>query len=104
MTTKEYYKSILHDIGCFTLFPRWVSPTSFTDFDERQRYWSRMRKREGAIAKKVGGTYYHWWIITYEDGKEELAYLTQKKGLVKRGIIFRRRIPYWAIKDIRIAF
>ena len=72
-----------------------------------------MAEAYGNFTKRVDSTDWHWYVVTYRDGREELTYFKVRRLLVPhggrlcRGILFPR---YWGVTqyehttDIRLAF
>ena len=78
-------------------------------------YWQGVMRRYGNTQKELSSTSYRWRIITYDDGRRELAYLKERAGglltgispAIYRGFIFPRLIGYGTyahIKTIKLAF
>ena len=108
---KEEIKNYLADLRHFKLFPRRYK----TPQGRPLSYWTEVSRRYGNTMKAINGCDYHWRIITYDDGRRELAYLrVLQDGLLSgaypsiyKGIVIPRRISYGTfahIKDIRLAF
>jgi len=107
--SKEYLKYFLRDLSRFKLFHKRYKPTKGGDAE----YWKKTSRAYGNFCKKVRCSDYHWYIITFKDGREELAYLRvwtlfiPHGGRLCRGYFFPR---YWSLtdyehtKDIRLAF
>lgn len=84
-----------------------------TTMGKTQEYWAKVAREHGNFKKRVDVTRYRWWVITYRDGRQELAYFRVRRavnphgGRLCRGIIFPR---IWSVadhehtKDIRLAF
>jgi hypothetical protein len=93
-------KRTLSDLRYLTLFPKGVAvPQGLTT-----EQWAEVSRRRGRIAKAVSCTDRHWRVVTFQDGHEELAYLTARRGYVYRGLLLRRLLPVWAVKGTRTAF
>ena len=98
----------LRDLRHFRLFPKRYK----TSKGRSRAYWSKVSRAYGNFTKRVASSDYHWYVITYKDGREELAYFRMwyivipHKGRLCRGIIPH----YWSVmqfehtKDIRLAF
>lgn len=78
-------------------------------------YWQGVMRRYSNTQKELSSTDYRWRIITYDDGRRELAYLKERAGglftgrypAIYRGIIIPRMIDYGTyahIKKITLAF
>lgn len=105
----NHMDNFLQDIRHFKLFPKRYKTTQGKDAD----YWRKVSREYGNFKKRVDGTGYHWYVITFKDGRKELAYfkiwrmVIPHGGRLCRGIIFPR---YWGthqyehVKDIRLAF
>ena len=99
----------MQDICYFKLLPKRYKTTQGKD----AKYWSRVSREYGNFKKSVDCTDYHWYVITFKDGRKELAYfriwriVIPHGGRLCRGIIFPR---YWSpmqyehVKEIRLAF
>ena len=106
-----FLKSYWNDLRCFTLFPkRYKTPQGLS-----AEHWHKVTREYGNMQKRLRQSDMRWRIITYDDGRRELAYLKERSGglltgmtpAIYRGIIFPKmiRIGQFAhIKDIRIAF
>ena len=104
-------QSYIHDLKCLTLFPkRYKTPQG-----KSSEYWGQVMRRYDNMGKKISCSDYHWRIITYDDGREELAYLRVLKGglfsglssAIYRGPFIPHMISYGTfshITDIRLAF
>ena len=104
-------QSWLRDLLCYTPFPkRYATPQG-----KSSRYWSKVMRRYGNTIKQIESSDYHWRIITYKDGRRELAYLRVLQGglfsglypAIYRGLIIPHRIGYGTfshITNIRLAF
>lgn len=109
---------ILNDLRYYHIFPkRYAQPLDAVPSDARgrARYWRAVSKRYGDEEKRLSCTDYHWHIITYKDGRKELAYLRSLKGglfgggtpAIFRGILIPRKMShttYSCIENIRLAF
>lgn len=92
------------DLRYLTLFPK--------DYGVPQgksaEYWRKVSRDYGNRYKRVCACDYKWYVITFKDGRRELAYITpnQKYHVLRRGIIPRRwRLTQFAhVKDMRLAF
>ena len=75
-------------------------------------YWGFVQRSYWNFKKRVDYSGYHWYVITFKDGRKELAYFRVCKWVLPRqGRLCRGLIPrHWAItqyervKDIRLAF
>lgn len=111
--TKEEIKYLLRDLRYFTLIPKKYKTTRIADFDERNAYWSKVAKDYYNFKKRVDSSDYHWYVITYKDGRKELAYfkvwrlvLPHGGGLCRLALVRRYfgTQEYEHVKDIRLAF
>lgn len=103
----------MQDICYFKLFPKRYKTTQIADRKAREVYWRKVGRAYGNFKKSVDCTDYHWYVITFKDGRKELAYfriwriVIPHGGRLCRGIIFPR---YWSpmqyehVKEIRLAF
>ena len=77
--------------------------------------WDYIMRRYGNYEKEIESSGYRWRVISYDDGRKELAYLRVLSGgiftgrypAIYRGIIIPKMITYQVfshIKDIRLAF
>lgn len=66
--------------------------------------WLAEGRRRWRWKKTIDNSIYHWYTITFKDGRREIAYLTTGRGDIRRGLLFRQYIPYWAIERIDVAF
>lgn len=76
-------------------------------------YWSAIARDYYNFKKQVDNSGYHWYVITYKDGRTELAYFKVRRlvfphgGTLCRGLLIHR---FWDIrkyehtKSIRLAF
>lgn len=109
MTNKELIKSYWNDLRCAKLFPKWYKTSKGQSAD----YWHGVSRAYGNFKKRVDSSGYHWYIITFKDGRKELAFfkvwyqVIPHGGRLCRGLLFPR---YWSVtqyehtKDIRLAF
>ena len=105
----EYF---FKDIRYFKLFHKKYKPTQIADYKERCEYWSKVGRAYNNFKKRVDCSYYHWYVITYKDGRKELAYfkvwhiVIPHGGRLCRGLIPRYfgTKDYEHIQDIRLAF
>lgn len=105
-------QSRLEDLRFLVLRPKkyGMPPDYPTETMARGTYWRKTIARYDTTMKRLRGRCYHWYVITYIDGRQELAYLR----VLKLGIapaIYRGLIPrllsttqYANIKNIRLAF
>ena len=109
MNTK--FNTILSDLMLLRVFPRRYG----TPIGRGNEYWMEVSADYADYEKKLLASDFRWKVITYDDGREELAYLRVLKGgmlsgiypAIYRGLIIPRRIELgtWArIKKIRTAF
>ena len=106
----EQLKLIWGDLRHLNPFPkRYKNPKGDA------RYWSNVMRRYSNLEKEILSTDYSWYLITFDDGRKELAHLrVLSKGLftglypaIYRGIFIPHRMAYGTfahIKDIRLAF
>lgn len=109
--TKIQLQNFFADLRYFTLFPkRYDAPKG-----QSQEYWRNVTRSYGNMQKRIKWSYFRWYVITYDDGHKELAYIRVLCGgifsglspALYRGIIIPRMIDYSTfarIKDIKIAF
>ena len=107
--TKDELKYILQDLRHFKLFPKRYKTTT----GKSAGYWSHVHRAYGNFKKRVGNSGWHWYVVTYKDGRKELAYFRVWRfvlphgGRLCRGLIFPR---YWSVrkyehtKKIELAF
>ena len=104
-------KPYWEDLRCAFFIPKSYKPP--TGMDEAG--WRAVMRRYANMGKTISCSAYHWRIITYDDGRRELAFLRVLKGgffsgkypAIYRGILIPRRIGYVTfahITDIRLAF
>lgn len=107
-----------NDLKYLRILPkRYARPfdTIPSDIEGRAQYWRAVSRRYGNEVKRLTCTDYHWHIITYKDGRKELAYLRAIKGglfggmtpAMFRGIVIPRKVSlmtFSCIKHIRFAF
>lgn len=101
------------DLRYFKPFRKRYKTTWIEDHDKRCEYWSKVSKDYYNFKKRVDCSEFHWYVITYKDGRKELAYfkiwriVVPHGGRLCRGAIIPR---YWGVtdyehvKDIRLAF
>lgn len=109
----EQIKYFLEDARYFKLFPKRYKTTWIEDRKEREVYWRDVRRRYNNFRKRVDCSIYHWYVITYKDGRKELAYFSiwrmvdPHAGRLCRGLLFPR---FWGTDkfehtvDISVAF
>jgi hypothetical protein len=108
---KQLMKHYWADLRCFTIFGRRYQAAQGQPF----AYWDKVRRDYGLMQKRIADSDLRWRIITYDDGREELAYLRVLSGgifsgiypAIYRGILIPRRVTtetYSRIKSIRLAF
>jgi len=109
--TKEQLQHYLADLRCLTLFPkRYDAPQGRT-----KEYWSAIMRDYSNEQKRLRSTDYRWYIISFDDGRRELAYLKVRAGglltgkypAIYRGILIPRMLRYETyahITKIRLAF
>lgn len=101
----------LTDLRYFKLFRKRYKTTRIENRKERADYWHKVAHDYYCFRKRVDCCGWHWYVITYKDGRRELAYfnvwrLVNPQGNLCRGIIPR----YWTthehehVKNIRLAF
>lgn len=113
----ESIKKIWHDLRCFKLFPKRRGLPQEQPRTRRRKtyYWNSIGREYSNWCKRLSCTDFRWFIITYKDGTEELAYIKLRQGGILsgmlpdayRGIIIPRQLGvvwYSNVKDIRIAF
>ena len=96
------------DLKYFKLFPKRYKTTHYGDKD----YWHKVSRDYGNFKKRVDYSYYHWYVITFKDGRKELAYFKVWRVVIPHGgRLCRGLIPryfgitdYEHVKDIRLAF
>ena len=104
---------ILSDLRYLRIFPRRYSKRAREDW--REVSWGEVMRRYGNTQKDILNSGIRWRVITYDDGRKELAYLRVLQGglltgaypAIYRGIIIPRRIDYPTfshIRNIRLAF
>lgn len=109
--TREYFLYCLADLRCLFVLPKRYK----TPIGKPLSYWMDVSRRYGNMMKKLDGCDYRWHIISYDDGRRELAYLrVLQDGFfsgacpsIYKGMVIPRRIGYGTfshIKDIRLAF
>ena len=96
------------DVRYLKLFPKRYKTTQ----GKPSEYWLEVSRNYHNFHKRVDCSGYHWYVITFKDGRKELAYFKVWRvvfphgGRLCRGLIPR----YWDIrqyehtKDIRLAF
>lgn len=100
------------DLKHIKLFRKRYKTTHIDDYDARCAYWSKVSREYYNFTKRVDCSYYHWYVITYKDGRTELAYFKVWRIVIPHGgRLCRGLIPrYWGVtdyehvKDIRLAF
>ena len=101
------------DLKHFKLFHKRYECTQIEDFKERTEYWHKVSRRYYNFKKEVDWHYSHWYVITYKDGRKELAYFKVWRiviphgGTLRRGLLFPRYFgvaEFEPIQDIRLAF
>lgn len=109
MTMDNHMTQFLQDIRHLAPFPKRYKTTQGKDAE----YWHNVSRNYGNFKKKVNSTDYHWYVITYKDGRKELAYFKVWRiviphgGTLRRGLLFPRYFgvsDYEPIQDIRLAF
>lgn len=124
----EDYRHIINDLRHFVLFPKRYRqapadcpPRCYPKEDpEGYRawadYWRQVRIARYGMEHRVKESDYHWYVVTFKDGRKELAYLKYRtlfykyadsKGAVCRGVLFTRPLrAVWVahVKDISLAF
>ena len=113
----ESIKQVWHDLRCFKLFPKSRGTPQAQAKTRRRRthYWNSVAREYSNWRKRLSSTDFRWFVITYKDGTQELAYIRLRKGGILsgmrtdayRGILIPRRLGavwYSQVKDIRIAF
>lgn len=115
----EKMRAILRDLRYFVLFPkRYKKPIEPAPEDYKQwaEYWRGERRRAGNLYKKMACSCSHWHVVTYKDGRQELAFFwtippgfscrgsaaTLYRGLLWPRIISAREVRNY--KSTRIAF
>ena len=101
-----------NDLHYLVLFPKkYGDPPDLPQKPKlRGRYWRKVMARYGDTQKKLTQKDFRWHVITFVDGRKELAYLrVLKLGLspaIYRGLVPRLLTTqqYANIKNIRIAF
>ena len=88
-----------------------LPPNQPTKKAERGRYWDDVLRRYNDTCKWIQSQDYHWYVLTFTDGRKELAFLRIRKRrwseVICRGLIIPRllsTIQYASISDIRLAF
>ena len=106
---KGLLKSYWDDLRYISLFPRRYKPTK----GKNEEYWRRVSRAYGNFAKAVDCSATNWYVITFKDGRKELAFFKVRRNVIPhggrlcRGCIFHR---YWSVvqyehtKSIRLAF
>lgn len=114
-------RKIWQDLRYLTLFPKRYKgspPDCPADRDEWRKYWGRVSRKLARFTKEVQSSDQHWRVITYKDGRKELAYIkvrttfyvgmVNKRGQLCRGLsVFHRAVTphqFAFIKSIRLAF
>ena len=100
------------DIRYFRLFHKRYKTTQIADYKERCEYWDKVSSDYERFKEWVDDSEFHWYVITYKDGRKELAYfrvwhlVIPQGGRLCRGLIPRHFwiTHYEHIKDIRLAF
>lgn len=113
----ELIKKVWHDLRCIKLFPKRRGIPQGVPSTRRKKtyYWNSVAREYSNWCKRLSHSDYHWRIITYKDGTEELAYIKLRQGGflsgmlpdAYRGILIPRRLGvvwYSQVKDTRIAF
>lgn len=91
---------ILADLRSLVLFPKGrARPQGLT-----AEQWNAVSRKQGNMAKRITCSDCHWRVVHFNDGTRELAYLTARKGVVYRGLILRKELPYWAVRRVTTAF
>ena len=99
----------LQDLRHLKLFRKRYKTTHYGDAD----YWHKVAHDYYNFKKRIDCSDYHWYVVTYKDGRTELAYFKVWRiviphgGRLCRGAIIPRYFgitDYEHIKDIRLAF
>ena len=96
------------DLKYIRLFRKRYKTTHQGDAD----YWHNVSRAYYNFKKEVDWHYSHWYVITYKDGHQELAYFKVWRIVIPHGgRLCRGLIPryfgitdYEHVKDIRLAF
>lgn len=103
--------NMLADLRHLTLFPR-----KYKVLPEKGcEYWSRVGREYSNVEKQLDSCDYHWYVLGFSDGHQELTYLRVLQGglfsgyasAIYRGLLFPRRIgriTFAHIENIRLAF
>lgn len=112
MSVMDKTGTLVGDLRYFRLFPRGKHPYPKLSRQERA---DKVREYNN-FRHKMTSSCYHWYVLTYLDGKRELAYLKvhfglfyyeTRNGCLRRGLFFSRMWgleDYMKLKDIRLAF
>lgn len=104
-------KTIVGDLLRITLFPRrYGTPRGRTD-----EWWRGVMRRYGNAEKDIESRPWSWYVISYDDGREETARLRVLHGglvsgispAIYRGAVIPRRIGFGTfshVREIRPAF
>ena len=69
-------------------------------------YWHKVAHNYYNLKKRVGCSSDHWYVITYKDGRKELAYLKVRYSLRPHGGRLCRGVilpSYWGVTDFEHA-
>jgi len=109
----EQLKYFFSEVRYFTLFPKRYKTTKIAERKAREDYWRKVARDYGNFKKRVDCRDWHWYVVTYKDGRKELAYfkvwriVNPHGGTLRRGFLFPR---YWTTREyehvskIRLAF
>ena len=88
------------DILCLRLFRKRYRPPDGMG----REYWGLVVRRYGNSMKTIRASANHWRIITYDDGRRELAYMRVGRAgrypALYRGLLFPRMVDYGTFAHI----
>lgn len=94
MTLKEFREQ-------FVLFPK-RRPSPDVSWKTNKMFWySVWNKRNRLTTYMHNNPLSRWYTVYYMDGHKELAYLTEWGTLIRRGVIFRKRLDDWYVESIK---
>ena len=107
---KDKIKYMLADLRHLTISPRRYTSSPVTGEDG----WSKVIRGYGNTEKRIQSSNHRWYVIEFDDGHEELAFLRVLRGGLFSGkcpAIYRGFLPgridfvtFSHVKDIRPAF
>ena len=107
----DKFTSIIGDFRYFTFFRRRYK----TARGKGEDYWRSELRRYGNVEKRLLSSDYRWYVLEFQDGHNELAYLRVLQGgffsglspAIYRGCIIPHRLDFLTfanINNIRLAF